>query len=484
MMISRVRYLACATLAATLVCAGPWPSQAPAAFELGFTDEATLGLPDTSNPAAALDRARQAGARRWRYQLSWRGVAAKRPPSTAAAADPGWAGYRWEVVDRKVRMVARAGLNPLPFVRDAPDWAEAARRPAVSAAIPAGVWRPSPTAYRQFAIALAKRYSGTYPDPLNPGENLPAITTWQAWNEPNLSVDIAPQWVRRDGKWRAESPRIYRSLLNAFYAGIKSVNPRATVVTAGTGPYGDLKPGDPRMPPVRFWRELLCVSNDKVPKARKCPTVSFDAIAHHPYPIGPPRRTARNADDAVVPDVRKITRLLPAATRRGTVRPKRSKPLWITEISWDSRPDPDGLSLAQQATYLQGALYVLYRQGADVVTWFNLRDQAPTPSYAATYQSGIFLRGSTPAEDVAKPSYTAFRFPFTAYRSRGVARLWGMAPAAGAVTVQARQNGRWVTAARLRAGTNRVFSGRLRVGPGTSLRAAWNDDTSLVWRTF
>ncbi|UUY02905.1 hypothetical protein LRS13_19795 [Svornostia abyssi] len=454
-------------------------------MQLGFTDERTLQLGSTTDAGAGLANARTAGASVWRFQLSWREVAPTQPPNLATARDPGWEGYRWTRTDEHVRRLASAGLQPLPFVFGAPAWAEGSGRPEASRTVPVGVWKPNAAAYGAFATAVARRYSGTYPDPTRPGTTLPAIKTWQAWNEPNLSVDISPQWVRKNGRWTPESPRIYRALLNAFYAGVKSVNPKATVVTAGTGPYGDLNEGDPRMMPVRFWRELLCVSTTgKVPKAKKCPKVSFDAIAHHPYPIGPPRRTARNADDAVVPDVKKITRLLPAATRRGTIRPAGAKPLWITEISWDSRPDPDGVSLEQQATYLQGALYVLYQQGADVVTWFNLRDQAPTPSYAATYQSGVFLRGSTPAEDVAKPSYTAFRFPFTAYRTRGVARLWGMAPAGGGVTIQARQGDRWVTAARLRAAGNRIFTGRLRVGQGVSLRAVWNNDTSLVWRTF
>lgn len=453
-------------------------------MRLGFTDEGTLRLTSPDGAQRGLANARTAGGSVWRFQLNWRTVAPAKPPTTSAATNPEWKGYRWASIDDLVRRVAAAGLEPLPYLFGAPEWAEGAGRPPISRTAPAGVWRPSAEAYRSFAVAAARRYSGNHPDPQTPGASLPAIRTWQAWNEPNLSVDISPQWVRRKGSWTPESPRIYRALLNALYTGVKSVNPKATVVTAGTGPYGDLDEGDPRMMPVRFWRELLCVSGAKVPKAKKCPKVSFDAIAHHPYPIGPPRRTARNADDAVVPDVKKITRLLPAATRRGTVRPAGAKPLWITEISWDSRPDPDGLSLEQQATYLQGALYVLYQQGADVVTWFNLRDQAPTPSYAATYQSGIYLRGSTPAEDVAKPSLTAFRFPFTAYRTRGVARLWGMAPAGGAVTIQARQGDRWVTAARLRAAGNRIFTGRLRVGQGVSLRAVWNTDTSLVWRTF
>ena len=430
--------------------------------------------------------ARSAGGSVWRIVLRWRTVAPTQPPTRADAADPAWAGYKWESIDRVVKAAAANGLEPLAVLTSAPDWAQGANRPAVSSTFRNGAWKPSPAAFGSFAVALAKRYSGSFPDPVDPGAALPRVRHWEPWNEPNLSIEISPQWKRNSGAWTPASPETYRRLHNAFYDGVKSVDTRNNVIAGATAPYGDLEAGSSRMPPVRFWRELLCIRDGKVPQARPCgKRVKFDAISHHPYPIGPPRRRARNPDDVVVPDLTKISRLIAPAVRAGTVKPaKVNKPLWITEISWDSRPDPDGVSLAQQATYLQGALYVLYQQGADVVTWFNLRDQAPTPSYAATYQSGIFLRGSTPAEDVAKPSHTAFRFPFTAYRTRGVARLWGMAPAGGTVTIQARQGDRWVTATRLRAAGNRIFSGRLRVGQGVSLRAVWNSDTSLVWRTF
>ncbi len=453
------------------------------AMELGFTDQGLVQLPNPADTQAGLQNATRAGGTVWRFYVRWSVIAPRRPQTTTDATDPSWSGYNWARVDATLREIAAAGQQPLPFIAGAPAWAEGPNRPDTSEA-PSGTWRPSPSDFRSFAVAMAKRYSGTFPDPLTPGATLPAITTWQAWNEPNLSVDLTPQWTRTASGWKAASPGIYRKLLNAFYAGVKSVRPDNLVVTAGTGPYGDLNEGDARMPPVRFWRELLCVGKGARPKARRCAKVSFDAIAHHPYPIGPPRRTARNADDAVVPDVRKITRLVGPALRAGTIRPRKSKPLWITEISWDSSPDPDGLPLAEQATYLEGALYVLYQQGADVVTWFNLRDDAPTPSYAATYQSGIFLRGASPSEDTPKPAYTAFRFPFTAYRNSGIARLWGMAPAAGvSVTVQAQRGNQWVTAATLRARGDRTFTGRLRVGPNTNLRATTGTDTSLVWRT-
>lgn len=469
-------------------------SSAAQALELGFNDERLAKFGTQSELTEAFPRAKEAGASWWRLELQWRDIAPSKPPTEADATNPSWSGYRWERTDEVVRAAASAGLNVLFTERYTPDWAEGPGRPPVSRRVPRGTWKPSPSAFGDFGTAMARRYSGSFPDPLNPGKNLPRVSWFQAYNEPNLYTDLTPQWIRQGPKWLPFSPGHYRKMANAFYDGIKRGNPTARVVSAGTGPFGDLNEGDPRMPPVKFWRELLCIRDPAATasrtagpvRARKCgKSVRFDAIAHHPYPIGPPRRTARNPDDAVVPDLRKITRLVPAALRAGTLKPRtKTKPLWITEYAWESTPDPGGATLAEQAAYLEGSLYLLYQQGAKVVTWWQMRDDPGTTStWASTYQSGIFLRGASPAQDEPKPSYTAFRFPFTAYRTNGVARLWGKTPGDRSVTIQAQQGGSWVTAARLKAGSNRIFTGRLRVGPNTPLRAVAGPDTSLVWRT-
>lgn len=457
---------------------------AASSLYLGFNDDQLVGTGDPLQLSEAMPKAQAAGGSIWRFAVLWKNVAGPKPDRSADSRDPAWAGYDWTAVDRTVRAIDAAGMKALPYVRRAPTWAEGSGRPAESPLVPAGTWRPSPTYLGAFAEALAKRYDGTYPDPLNPGATLPRVKYFQAWNEPNLYTDLTPQWRKSKGRWRPASPSHYRKMANAFYEGVNDGQRTAKVISAGTGPFGDLEDGDPRMPPVRFWRELLCVRDGKVPKARKCGVVRFDAIAHHPYPIGPPRRKARNDDDAVVPDVRKITRLTPAAMRAGSLRPKtKRKQLWITEYAWESTPDPDGVSLSEQAQYLQASLYVLWQQKAKYIVWWQFRDQAPRPSFAATFQSGIFARGDTVAQDEPKPAYTAFRFPFTAYRTNGVARLWGKTPDDRSVTIQARQGGRWVTATKLKAGSNHIFTGRLRVGPNTSLRAVAGPDTSLVWRT-
>ncbi len=469
-----------APLVVTFLLATAPVALAERGLTLGFADdEAFTDLP-AADVATNLEHAKSAGASVLRVELRWSDVAPKRPPSPAVAADPGWSGYRWDHADEVIRAIARAGMRALPVVVFAPRWAEGPGRPAHSSdRIPIGSWRPSATALRAFATAVARRYSGSYPDPRNAGIALPRVKAWQVWNEPNLTGFLAPQWQRTQGGYRSRSPGLYRDLLNAFYAGMKAVAPSNTIVTAGTSPFGDLKAGDSRMQPARFWRDLLCVTRSG---RRACSrVVRFDVAAHHPYTPGSPRRKALNADDISMPDLAKITTPLARARRLGTVRPNRAKPLWVTEVAWDSRPDPDGLTLGVHAHYLAGAMYVLWRSGVDTVLWWRLRDDTPDPSFAATFQSGVFMRGATPAQDKPKPALQAYRFPFAAYFADGVARLWGKAPGAGVVTIEVRKRGRWERLTTVRPDGNRVFLRPMRVARGAQLRARLGDQTSVLW---
>jgi hypothetical protein len=449
-----------------------------------------------------MEHLKAARGRSIRIMWSWARTEKAKPPTDDAARDPGYTGYDFSDLDDMLRATAGAGVEPLLMVNRAPDWWEAAGRPPVSRDVPAGTWRPDPAAYGRFMTAIARRYSGTYPDPLLPGQTLPRVRLWQIWNEPNLFIELNPQWRRSGGRWVPNSPELYRGLLSAGYDAVKAVAPDNTVVTAGTAPYGEATycagsscpAGGPRVQPARFVRELLCVSGREHLKARNCRATpaKFDVLAHHPYPIGPPGRHATNPDDVVVPDFAKIIDPLKTALAAGNVFPKaRSKPVWATEMSWDSSPpDPGGIPAGQQAQYAAGAIYVLWRQGVRALYWWNLRDDAKGAGYTYSLQSGVYYRGATVAQDTAKPSLTAFRFPFVAYRrysnfaGHGTALLWGMAPAPGRVEIQRQAGSGWKTIKSATARGDHVFQLRVAAGRGTRLRAVQAGEASIDAKVF
>ena len=189
----------------------------------------------------------------------------------------------------------------------------------------AGKLAPGPGAVRELRHGGRASLRRTLPRPAgSPGPSCPASAT----GSPGTS-QTSPCTSRRSGRrsrdgWAPASPVIYRELLNAFYAAVKHVSSSNFVVTAGTAPYGDA-PGGQRMRPVAFDRALFCLRDDARLTPLSCPDPPhLDALSHHPYGIGGPLWHALNADDAAVPDVSKIARVLHAAERVGHVRARRT----------------------------------------------------------------------------------------------------------------------------------------------------------------
>jgi hypothetical protein len=271
-------------------------------------------------------------------------------------------------------------------------------------------------------------------------------------------------------------------MLTAFTRGVKSVRAGALVVTGGTAPFGDPAPNGSRIMPARFVRELLCLRRFKgrLVRTASCPSPArFDVLAHHPYSVGSPTRHALNDDDVSIPDIGKLTTLLRAAERTGGALPRKRHRMWVTEVSYDSSPpDPFGVPLAQHARFLEQAFYLLWKQGVDTITWFQIRDGLPEPSYAATNQSGTYF-----VDGRAKPAQRAFRFPLVAERAgRSALRVWGRSPVAGSVRIERRVGSRWRLVRTVRAARHGTFVVRIAAPRGrTSVRARVDGETSLPW---
>jgi hypothetical protein len=458
---------ALAIAATQAAAARPATVPGPSSFTTGLVDQGVFESPSTAVRSRWLDRARALGSQWVRLDVRWALIAPPRPPAGFQPADPSSSGYSWSQLDGEVRSAAAAGQHVLLLILDAPRWALG--RGAPRSATP-GSWEPQPRALGSFAHALAQRYSGSFPDPLAPASSLPRVGAYQVWNEPNLAEYLAPQWVRSRGGWTAESPRLYRAMLNAAYAAIKAVAPQTPVLAAGTAPYGD-PPGHLRMHPVVFWRDLLCLSATLRP-LRCGEPAHLDGLDHHPYSYSPTIH-AYSPLDASIPDLGRIQRVVRAAERARTVLPAGPKPMWVTEINFASDPPVrGGVPLARQARYLSLTFYELWRQGVSHVFWFLIRD------YPHNLEAGAGLYFT---DGRAKPAAFAFAFPFMALRARdGVLTIWGRAPHAGTVVIErAAGRGRWRAIMRLATTGGGIFYARRAIAATPGLRAVQGARASL-----
>lgn len=467
---------------------GPFPS---GGLARGISEPALLTSPDAAVRAQMLKRIAATGARVVRIPVEWRYIVSPDPPPRFDASDPGSSAYGFAAVDAVVRSTVAAGLVPQLVVTRAPAFAEARDRWPYAYR---GSWAPSPAAFSEFATAVARRYDGAFPDPLEPGRTLPRVRLFEAWNEPNLARYLEPQWVVQNGRWHAFSPLLYRQLLNAFYAAVKAIEPSDVVIAAGVAPNGE-PPGVGRMTPVRFLRALLCLEAGETRSA--CPDPPhFDVLAFHPLSFESPDRPAAFSQDVAIADVSKVTALLASAERAGTALPRARKPMWVTELNWESSPPSrDGVPDRLQALWVSRALHRLWVAGVQLADWQFLVDPYPgvqlaTPTGAIVEVSrpaGLYSAAETggrsdPAGARPKPFLRGFTVPFDPLRvNRARVRVWALllGPAQPAL-LQRLAHGRWHTFARLRASGYGVLNVLVSLAGSARLRLRSGSLTSAV----
>jgi hypothetical protein len=424
----------------------------------------------------AFRRARASGARLLRLTLDWSKVApgGASKPAGFDASDPASPRYNFAYVEDEVRDASRRGLGVILTIVHAPRWAEGRDKPTGS---PAGAWRPNPAELARFVLAAARRFSGFYPDPktlddnalLGGGRALPRVRYWQIWDEPNGNRTLQP--LREHG--RLEAAEHYRRLLNASADAVHAVDDENVVVAAGT-----TDRGSGRAAPLAFWRKLLCVT--RAGHRAPCPSrARFDVSAHNPLVSRP--SGLLGSDRLGVRRLSRLRRLVARAVKLHTVLPVRAKPLWVTNLGWDTPPlAPHGVSLHAQSRYLAEGVYRAGRAGASVVVWRGLQDRVTyIPESFPSIRSGLYV--SDRLHSPAKPSLAAYRFPFVVARARRGSLAWGLAPRRGRVAIQRLHSGSWRTLARVRTSHGRGFSAHLDQGRGR-YRARQGGTVSPTWR--
>jgi cellulase (glycosyl hydrolase family 5) len=371
----------------------------------------------------ALRLTRAAGATYARLAVPWRVIAPAVRPAGFVATDPSSPGYSWTGVDAAVKAADAAGLTAILDISGIPKWAYA-RRPSRPNA-----GSPKIAALGDFATALARHYDGTVPD-------VPAEHVFQVWNEPNLSLDLYPV-----------KASTYRRMVNAVADSVHAVDPTSLVVAGALEPVGHPKRKKQKwysIPPLDFMRSLLCLSKGAHPHPTCSSPVRFDVWSHHPYTHGGPFGRAQLPGDVELGDLPRMRAVLNAGIRAHHVVSSHQVQFWVTEFGWDTNPPrKHAASLGLAARWTAESLYQMWRSGVSVATWFLLQDyRSPSP-----YQSGLYFRSPSLATARAKPSLTAFRFPFVAYRHKSSVRIWGR-DATGdrrAVTIELRhgKSGPW-----------------------------------------
>jgi hypothetical protein len=480
--------------------------------------------------AAAAVRAKALGIDTIRLTAGWstltRDVEQPLKPVGFDARDPGsYEQGRWMALDAAVRAIRAAGLRVLMDIGFwAPRWATTDPGPRARANI-------DPRAFADFAAAVALRYSGAFTAPVEspatpppaptpdesliqsilqpllpfplpplpllpppppparaaqdgpggaraPNERLPKVDEFVLWNEPNHQGLLLPQWDA-DGTTPA-SPRVYRAMVRAGYAAVKSArrsrsvkvligNTSSTGGTRGVGP----------VPPLEFLRDLACVDRDLRPvTSGDCANFTMlpgDGWAHHPYSQNErPSRTSKppvELDDLRLGDLPRLAKTLDTLVRTKRIAPA-NRNIFLTEFGYETQP-------------VAGRPTIDERTQARWLTWSEyLADRIPTVRSFAQF----LLRDQPPAKERVSESKAR---PFGQY-STGLLLASGKDKVAAktflaGLFAQLRSKGRVLIYGRLRLGAGRrtvTLQRRRRAGPWKKIGTLKLDGRSAFTRTI
>jgi hypothetical protein len=391
---------------------------------------------------------RKAGAEYVRLVVPWSAIAPTTPPDGFDAQDPNSPGYSWAAIDPTVEAAVGAGLKPILDISWTPAWAYS------SLPSDGNAGTPRIAALGQFARALARHFDGT--------GDVPAAHVYEVWNEPNLSLDLAPA-----------TASTYRDMVNAVADGVHSVDPASIVVAGGLDPFGHPPSKKQKwysVAPLAFMRSLLCLSRGAHPHSTCNEKIHFDVWSHHPYSFGGAFGKAAQRDNVELGDLPKMTSLLRAGVRLHHVVSSHSIQFWVTEFGWDTNPPRRGAaSLSLASRWTAESMYQAWRCGVSLFTWFDLEDQ----SGSGPYQSGLYFHASSLSRARPKPVLTAFRFPFVAYLHGSKVSVWGRDATSDrrhvAIQLRGGKSGRWRTVAHVVANGSGIYRATLK------LRAAKKD---------
>ena len=282
--------------------------------------------------------------------------------------------YDWTEYDTIMGQLARAGLEPAPYLFGTPrTYAETASQPPTSSDEALDAWA-------DFVREAATRYGpdGTFWEQLgrtDPEVEPQPVTSWEIWNEPNSSLFWSPN----------PDPDAYADLVERSAKVLREVDPEAEIVTGGV--FATPASAD-AIVSYDFLAEVY---------AREGIDKLIDVVGVHPYA---PRIGGKLG---VVDQVEK--------TRAVVDESGDDAELWVTEIGWGADPAvPNQLAMTpeKQAELLSESYGELLERrdalGLRGIVWYTWRDFD-----AAIGECGWCpTAGLLDADGDSKPAWLAF----------------------------------------------------------------------------
>jgi hypothetical protein len=431
----RFRHLSTALLACAL--AGPLVAAAPAVASQGQTAyfEAGSDLFEAGKQAKVFTQMQTLGVHAMRVELSWSSVV----PSATSATKPSFdatnpAAYDWAAY---APVLAQAASLKWPILltvtAPVPRWATSNKKAPY-------ITRPDDRDFQEFMTAVAKEFGSE-------------VSVYSIWNEPNHPAFLLPQW---NSNGTPASPRIYRGLYQAGYAGLQAAGLTHPKVLFGeTAPTGYTTVNTHRegkgallhdVAPLAFLREALCL-NSHYRQAGSCGKLQMSGYAHHAYTKAVnPHYVSPIRDNVTIGSLSRLSSALDKAAAAHAI--PAHLPIYLTEFGVQSLPNKElGVSVATQAEYDAIAEHIAWSNPRVAAFSQYLLEDDPLGGKPGSsvhggtvgFQTGLEYRGGKP-----KPLYSGWPLPLTVSKSGHGFSLWGLVrPTQGAtkVTVLVRKHG-------------------------------------------
>jgi Cellulase (glycosyl hydrolase family 5) len=386
--------------------------------------EASNELLVPSERAKTFQTLEHLGVKALRVELYWYDVA----PDPNSATRPNFEGanpasYDWSLYDPILAEAQRLHWPVLLTVTSpVPRWATSNQRAPY-------ITRPDDKDFQEFMTALALHYGSE-------------VSIYSVWNEPNHPAFLLPQF---NANGTPASPRIYRGLYQAAYAGLQAAgltHPRILFgETAPTG-YDHLnvrREGALHdVAPLEFLREALCL-NRHYRKSPSCGELQMSGYAHHAYTtaVAPSYRTP-GADNVTIGTLSRLEAALNLAARAHAI--PAGLPIYLTEFGTQSLPNKQlGVPVAVQAEYNAIAEHIAWSDPRVVAfSQYLLKDDPLGGAPGASVHGGTvgFQTGLEYYSGKPKPLYYGWPVPLTVTRDGHRFALWGLVrPATGAARV-------------------------------------------------